>query len=528
MNMEENRTSKPLGGNISRRDILKSGAAMLGAGWLGSMVNPAEVATSEELRREIHRAARRVPRNDIIRAENAKPGTTDWILTKVKRHENEPYDLGWHRRKEIEGFVSHLSIKAGEELKIYVSTDPPDNYQIQIFRMGYYGGKGARLMMTMNPITGLAPGKPQPTPEDGEHNIQECQWEVAATITIPDDWVSGVYLGKLSTWRATESEAYFIFVVRDDRPADILFQVSDFTWQAYNRWPQWRSMYDGPAGPWQSRKPDSYSAGFDRPYAIYWNGYPAAFEPLTNGSGTFLMTEYPLAYFLEKEGYDVTYISNLDTHEDLAGLLRGKVWLSVGHDEYWTKQLNDNIIKARDAGLSLAFFSGNAVSGRIELLTSSDGRPNRGIRSIPGGLDDIEIMGAKSYGVGLGDWTCAEPDHWVFEGTGMKKGDFIPNLIGWEFHGYPVAEQHKDLVVLAEGPVRRYEGQPMERRHAATIYTAPKGNLVFNAGTCWWNKVLSTPPAYINPPFLDFSQGDERVRQITRNVLDRMISVKIE
>jgi hypothetical protein len=474
------------------------------------------------------------PVRNIIVEENEKPGTTDWILTKVERYAVEPYDMGWQRRSAIEGYVSHMSIRPGDTLKIYVSTRPAAYYTIDIFRMGYYGGKGGRLVKRLSPLTGdpkLPQGVAQPTPEDGEHKIQECQWEEGSvSLRIPDDWVSGVYLGKLSIWRHTDAEAYIIFIVRDDRKADLLFQCSDLTWESYNRWPQWRSMYDADNDPWGSRSEDSYSAGFDRPYAIFWNGFPAAFEPLTNGSGEFLMTEFPLAYWLEKEGYDVTYISNLDTHEDGPGLLRGKVFLSVGHDEYWTKEMNDNVIMARDAGVNLAFLSGNSVSGMVKLLTSSDGMPNRGMRWIAGDLDDIDIMGARSYGVGMADWTCVAPDHWAFEGTGMKKGDSVPQLVGWEFHGPPLADYHKDFVVLAEGPVTNYYGEPgrRSRTYATTIYTAEKGNYVFNAATCWWNKVLSCPPAYINPPFIDFRQGDERIRQITRNILDRMIEIEIQ
>jgi hypothetical protein len=140
-------------------------------------------------------------------------------------------------------------------------------------------------------------------------------------------------------------------------------------------------------------------------------------------------------------------------------------------------------------------------------------------------------MGATSYGVGMADWTCTNPDHWVFEGTGMKKGDIVPQLVGWEYHGPPLAEQHKDLVVLAEGPVTNYYGVPSTRgsKYATTIYTAPKGNYVFNAATCWWNKVLGDHPGYINPPFIKhFQQGDVRIQRITKNVLDRMISVEIK
>ena len=467
--------------------------------------------------------------SQIIQTENAKPGTTDWILTKVSRHADEPYDKGWHRRTEIEGYVSQTSVKAGEILKIYVSTDPAASYQIDIFRMGYYGGKGGRLVKTISPLNGgPTKGITQPTPSEGEKHRMECTWSDEINLEIPQDWVSGVYLGKLSTWRNTDAEAYIVFIVRDDRKADVIFQCSDMTWQAYNRWPQWHSLYDTPTTPWGAGQPDSYDVSFDRPYAIYWNGFPASFEPLTNGSGEFLMTEFPLAYWLEKEGYDVTYISNIDAHTDGAGLLRGKVFLSVGHDEYWTQEMFDNITNARDAGVNLAFLSGNAVSGRVELLPDKAGNPNRVMRLTDRGFEEAELMGSQSYGVGLADWTCTAPDHWAFEGTGMKKGDAIPHLVGWEFHGPPLGE-HKDMVVLAQGNVKSYDGEERNRQYAATIYTADKGNYVFNAATCWWTKVLSTPPAYIDPPFIPgFRKGDERVRQITKNILDRMISVEIE
>ncbi|HLF35460.1 MAG TPA: N,N-dimethylformamidase beta subunit family domain-containing protein [Cyclobacteriaceae bacterium] len=467
---------------------------------------------------------------NIISTENAKTGTSDWLLTNVPRDPDEPYDKGWHRRTAIEGYVSHLSVKAGDSLKFYVSTDPPSDYKIDIYRMGYYGGKGGRLMMTLTPMKGLAGGTRQLTPVDGENHIMECNWKESAAIKIPQEWVSGVYLGKLSVWRHVDADAYVVFIVRDDRNADIIFQVSDFTWQSYNRWPQWRSMYDSPNNPWGTRRPDSYSAGFDRPYAIFWNGFPGKFEPLTNGSGEFLMTEFPLAFWLEKEGYDVTYISQLDAHEDGQGLLRAKIWMDAGHDEYWTQQEFDNVMKARDAGVHMDFLSGNSVSGKVVLLTGSDGRPNRGIRYVDEPLDDVNLMGVTSYGVGLADWTCAAPDHWAFEGTGMKKGDIVPFLVGWEFHGPPFIENQKDFTVLAEGPVTNYNGQPtrMNRTYATTIYTAPKGNYVFQAGTCWWNKVMTAPPGYINPPFIDsFKEGDVRIQRITKNIIDRMLETKI-
>jgi len=190
-----------------------------------------------------------------IQIENAKAGSTDWLLTRVARHDDEIYELGWHRRRGIEAYASHTSVKAGQTLTVHVSTFPVNKYSVRIYRMGYYAGAGARLMQSLGPLQGTA----EPTPQDGERNLVECNWKVGFSLEIPADWLSGVYLGKLSTLPAPGgqyldlemiSESYFIFIVRDDRRADLLFQASDMTWLSYNRWPQWRSMYDLGAAPW--------------------------------------------------------------------------------------------------------------------------------------------------------------------------------------------------------------------------------------------------------------------------------------
>lgn len=472
------------------------------------------------------------PRN-LIQVENDQPGATDWLLTKVKRHDDEIYELGWHRRKGIEAYASHTSLRGGETLDVHVSTEPVNKYAVNIYRMGYYGGNGARLMRSIGPLQGTA----EPTPKDGTRNLLECNWKVGFKIEIPKDWLSGVYLGKLATLPATggqyldlemSNESYFTFIVRDDRKADLLFQSSDMTWLAYNRWPQWRSMYDLGTAPWgASNRAIGYDVGFDRPYGLFWNGFPAGFNALTNGSGEFLMTEFPLAFWLEKEGYDVTYISNVDTHADGKGLLRGRVFLSVGHDEYWTMQMFENVTKARDAGVNLAFLSGNAISGVVELLPSAGGVPNRVMRRAGRSFQGEEqLMGGKSYGVGFTDWTCDKPDRWAFEGTNMKKGDRVTALVGWEYHGPPIGK-HPDLTVLSEGPVYGANGERRTGTYATTIYTASKGNLVFDAATCWWNMVLSSPPGFQNPPRKDFFRNDPRIQRITKNVLDRMINAKI-
>lgn len=474
-----------------------------------------------------------------IQQENARRGTRDWLLTRVQRQDDELYSQGWRRRKLVEAYAERTSLRAGDSLVVRVSTDPARLYTADVYRMGYYGGDGARLVHSVGPLQ----GQPQPTPADGKNHLVECRWTEGFTLATSADWLSGVYLIKLTTLhdggqfldQEILGESYVIFVLRDDRPADLLFQVSDMTWLSYNRWPNWRSLYDNDGEPWgaNNRNP-GYDVSFDKPYALFWNGFPAGFHPLTNGSGEFLMTEFPLAFWLEKEGYDVSYISNIDTHADGPGLQRGKAFLSVGHDEYWTQQMFDNVTKARDAGVSLAFLSGNSVSGVVELLPSHDGRPHRIMRRAGRSFSgEEELMGGSSYGVGFADWTCDLPDHWIFEGTGMAAGDRVEQLVGWEYHGPPLGS-HEDLTVLSQGPVYGWDGDARfsrrdntQRTYATTIYTAPRGNLVFDAATCWWNLVLSTPPGFVNPPRRDFTKDDPRIQRITRNVLDRMIAVDV-
>ncbi len=97
-----------------------------------------------------------------------------------------------------------------------------------------------------------------------------------------------------------------------------MFQVSDLTWQAYNRWPEWRSLYDWKDQRWHTTP--GARVGFDRPYSFYYNMLPMTLAPLSNGSGEFLLWEFPLAFWLEAHGYDVTYTSGVDTHADSGGI----------------------------------------------------------------------------------------------------------------------------------------------------------------------------------------------------------------
>ena len=473
------------------------------------------------------------PKNPVV-LENEHPGATDWQLTRVRP------DRGGFRSTWIEGYCSRQSVKAGESIDIKVSTNPARQFEVEIFRMGYYGGRGARLMTKLGPFQ----GKVQAEPAIGEKNLHECEWEASVTLAIPENWLSGVYLGRLTTLPGSDElpywQSYVVFIVTDDRPADILFQCSDNTWQAYNRWPNNYSVYTHPKGtqgPWAD-------VSFDRPYGREAQYTGVVNDPLTMGSGEFLPFEFPLAYWLEEQGYDVTYCSNSDMLTPDRGL-KCKSFISVGHDEYWDIRQFNSVTKMRDEGVDLLFLSGNSVCWVTPFQPSSDGRENRIMfRGGPYGAenyyavnrirdhgpfpehgpDEGLLMGARNVEPvnGGGDWIIQKPDHWIFEGTGVKKGDRIPGLIGWEYHGMPA--DIPGLEIVAAGTA--FVGGDKPQKWTATIYPGPKGNFVFNASTIFWAQGLSSPPGH-TLPWSHWSRPhgpDARVQGVMRNLLRRSLA----
>lgn len=505
---------------LTRRGLLKSAAAASALVLSGHSRAPAALFADK--------AAGPNP----IEQENAREGATDWQLTRIRLDR-----VDGCRSPAIEGYCSKQSVAAGDKLRIMVSTDPAEKYRLEIFRMGYYGGRGARLMRTLEPLE----GKPQPVPEPDQRTMHECRWEPATELTIPDDWPSGVYLGRLTTLPGEERpywQSYVIFIVRDQRPADVLFQCSDNTWQAYNGWPFRYSLYTHPKGgqgPWAD-------VSFDRPYGREAQYTGIVNDPLSVGSGGFLTFEFPLAYWLEQQGCDVSYCSNRDLITADRGL-NCKAFLSVGHDEYWDIRQYESVVSMREAGVNLLFLSGNAVCWVSPFKPSGDGRENRVIfRGGPyggkhtwaeerhrqhgpfpeRGPDEGYLMGARNLRPvnGGGDWICVKPEHWMFAETGMKAGDRVPGLIGWEFHGDPPTDL-AGLEIVAQGTA--WQGGTVAAPWTATIYPGPKSNYVFNASTIFWSQGLSHPPGH-TLPWSHWSRPhgpDARVQQVTRNLLRR-------
>jgi len=473
---------------------------------------------------------------NAIQRENARAGTSAWRLTSPAL------------KREIEGYASLTSVIRGQEIAFYIHTQE-SSYSLTVYRMGWYGGAGARGVYGPVTLRGVSQPMPSMDPRTG---LVECAWQDPYRLVVggesdQDEWLSGIYLAKL-TAGTSGAQAYIIFVVRDElRPSDFLFQSSVTTYQAYNNWGG-KSLYD-----FNSARGRAYKASFNRPYAISSN--PAA--AYGNGAGDFLTNnavpltdasspsgwEYNMVRWMERQGYDVTYSTNIDTHADAGSLERHMGWLSVGHDEYWTWQMRAHVEGARDRGVHLGFFSGNVCYWQIRLEPSAiTGEADRTMvsykddapmhdpyaseelgkrhlttvrwRDQPVNRPEESLIGVMYDGNPVdGDIVITTPDHWAMSGTGIRAGDKLPRLLGYEADR-DFGQAPPGTTILAESPYL-FEGQS----HVAhmTSYTLANGATVFAAGTIQWSWGLDD----FNVPHLRKSSLNPHVQRITANVLAR-------
>ena len=244
----------------------------------------------------------------------------------------------------IQGFATEMSVDQGSTLSFKVDTDAPA-YRIDIYRLGYYGGAGARKVATVVPSVTLPQHQPECLTDDATGLVDCGNWNVSASWLVPTTAVSGIYLGRLVR-TDTSGASHIVFIVRDDDGgAEILAQASDPTWQAYNDYGG-NSLYTGaPAG-------RAFKVSYNRPFTTRVNQY----------ARTWLFgDEYPMIRWLEANGYWVSYSSGIETDRRPAELQEHKVFLSFGHDEYWSAAERSDVEAARGAGVNLAFFSANEV-----------------------------------------------------------------------------------------------------------------------------------------------------------------------
>jgi hypothetical protein len=461
--------------------------------------------------------------NSIVQ-ENTRAGTSSWQLDNPAL------------AHEIEGYASHTSVNRGDSIDLFVHTTSPA-YTIEVFRLGWYGGAGARSMLSAQTRTGVAQIMPAPA-ADG---LIECAWTEPLTLAIPTDWTSGVYLAKLST-SDTHEQSYITFVVRDDAStSDYLFQSSVTTFQAYNNWGG-KSLYDFNS----DGEVRASRVSFHRPYAPGLNpeaaGGVGAGEVLTNFQGKAQSPaagwEYSMVRFVEREGYDVSYVTNIDLHRD-AGLLRAhQVLLSVGHDEYWSWEMRRNVEDARDRrGLSVAFISGNAVYWQIRLepesgaaahsrivcykdlsdplyATADEYRTTTRFSPPPLARPETSLTGLtlQDYGI-YADVVVEDPEHWVFAGTGLAKDDHLSGLLGYEVDGMPARAAGR--LRIARSPWTSFQGQGSADMIS---FSLPSGAQTFAAGSIQFSWGLDD---FRSAGVVGAAAASGAAQQMARNILDR-------
>src|ERR1043166_3747681 len=367
--------------------------------------------------------------NPIV-VENQQPGSSSLMWSKNADDVNQ----------QIKGYASATSVNQNENLTIYVSVNPAQNYTIDFYRFGYYQGLGARLRLHVGPLAGIQ----QPAcPTDASTGKIECNWSPGYVLTVPSDWTSGVYGAQLTNSQGFQN--FVMFVVKDGRPAPFLYQQSVTTDQAYNNYPNdgvtGKSLYgfNSYGANTVSGTTAAVKVSFDRPYA-------------DSGMGNFHKWEMDFIRWMEKSGYDVTYSTNIDTHANGAALLNHRAFLSVGHDEYYTKEMRDSVEFARDSGVSLGFFGANTSYTQIRLESSSTSVPNRVVveyRDYPWAHTD-PVQGPTTTGdfrwlgrpeqtmVGVQfyfsspnvDWVVTHLSHWIYAGTGLHDGDHAAGIVG--------------------------------------------------------------------------------------------------
>jgi hypothetical protein len=418
-----------------------------------------------------------------------------------------------------------------------------------------------------------------------------CGWPAALEIPIAKDWRSGYYA---ITVTAGDERADAFVVVRPHpgRPAPILMVLGTSTWNAYNDWGG-PSLYTGgttvsferPLAPGFLVKPQDAQrkaqATPDREALGYFRWAQAHGLSSWSGGAGWPTWERPFLRWAESNGFrvDVAISQDLEQHPEV--LDGHRLFLSVGHDEYWSWGMREALERHTAGGGNAAFFSGNTCYWQVRF---DDG----GMTSFKYGADEDPVLGTTNerrlssawvdrrigwpefsttglsfsrggysrYGLGVpnasGAYTVWRPEHWAFEGTGLRYGDALglaDTVVGYEVDGCELtitngllAPTHADgapasLEVLASAPASlwsqeeqpsRYAHEPGELESVAMAihgetwrdhvdshrynhavvgtFTTPGGGTVFNAGCTDWT----------------YGLGDPDVARITHNVLNRL------
>jgi len=349
--------------------------------------------------------------------------------------------------------------------------------------------------------------------------LVRCSWPAAVALDITSADLSGLYAWKLT--RQDGKTRFVPFVVVDDRPADLLFQASIQTYAAYNAWGG-ESLYSDAA----RTTPHGYATkvSLDRPF----DG--------DRGTGQMLHWELPMAQFLERYGYDVTYATNVDVGTRGSQFLaRAGMFMSVGHDEYWAGEARTAVEQARDQGVPLAFFSSNSAYWKIRYEDfRALGNP-RTIVCYKAGDDPLGSAASGLFrgsrigqpenallGVMYDSWqlfsfpfVVGDAAAWLYEGTGLQTGELIQGIVGYEFdHRYANGREPPGLTLLAHSALIDNSGKP--GWSDAVSYGSAKGAFVFASGSMYWSRGLDP-----------HGVPDPRVERMTANVFHEALALEV-
>ena len=440
------------------------------------------------------------PRFGAVQAENALPGSGGWRTAPAPAH-------------AIEGYASEVSVAPGGTLHLHVSTAPAARYRVEIYRLGWYGGSGGRLEACLPSCEGDQAGAPQPVAPPAADGHLDAGWPVTDAIPVPATWVSGYYLAVLRL--SSGCAGWIPFVVRApvSRRSAILVQAAVNTWQAYNRWGG-TSLYKDAAG--TSCKGVCTRVSFDRPY-----------DPTTQNLWSF---ELPLVRFLEQSGYDVSYVTDVDVDRDPGELLRHRLVVTGGHDEYWTKAMRDGFDRARALGTNLAFMGANTGYWQMRYadarrtiveyrLRRLDPEPTLALKTVrfrdlvpprpECELEGVQYVRSEAESIGGQlDYAVAPGalgDPWL-SGTGFTDSGVLPGLVGYEWDAVDPGCRTPPLTVLFH-----YVGPPAPAD--AVRFTARSGAQIFSAGSLGFARGLDEFRAHPGVA----ATGDPRLEAFVRN-----------
>jgi SAM-dependent methyltransferase len=445
--------------------------------------------------------------------ENSRPGDESW----------------WEGRKApahaIEGFVSWPSVEPGGRIRLHVSTRPAARYRVTIHRLGWYGGEGGRTVAE-HPRQGDVQGLSRSIPEVGPGpSIVASGWPVTDTIPVGRDWVSGQYVARLvlTDGELSDSIAFVPFVVRAplDRRADILVQMPVTTAHAYNNWGR-KSLYSSNS----SDEEPAVKVSFERPF-------PTWHEANLNARWPFVW-DVQLIRFLEREGYDVAYTTDLDTHREPWRLLGHPVVMTSGHDEYWSSEMRDAFDAVRESGASIACMGANSAYWQTRFeddersmveyrRRDADPEPDGSLKTVRFRELEPPRPECELWGVQYQDGftpprlpprhyelseTCLD-DPWL-EGTGFEHPATLEGLVGYEWDALQEGLEPPEATVFFH-----YENELSNAD--AVRHRTPAGGIVFAAGSLQFSWGLDD---WANPGL-----ADARLQRLMKNGLDEMIAV---